>query len=305
LIAQATSGDALEAQNIILRRMALQGDVVPSRVPPPLNITQIGGYLNLLTTLKETAMRSQVLAGILGVAGPIDAAGWITSKPPHSFRMMLNDRPSGPAQSSIPVTVPVRSDFAYGLLQVIKSLHDQGCFLPLLGVPTTLPTAVLDPSQPVDPLLYLGRVLTLAAATALVQPSTDPLVLARNSGTTDLFQVAANSIGTGTVAVAAADYDALQSSSSGVQTVPLAGAHLVYLNPLLAGAGFYPATPWPQPSSATDTSWARFTNVTGLVTGRTRLGEELAMLYSWTDIGASVFANMTGNIWNGSAFAGG
>src|SRR5437868_2272355 len=43
LIANATSTDALEAQRIILRRIALQGDVVPSRVPPPRNITEIGG----------------------------------------------------------------------------------------------------------------------------------------------------------------------------------------------------------------------------------------------------------------------
>jgi hypothetical protein len=58
LIAQATSGDALEAQNIILRRIALDGDVVPSRVQAQQNISQIGASINLLTNLNETAMRS-------------------------------------------------------------------------------------------------------------------------------------------------------------------------------------------------------------------------------------------------------
>jgi hypothetical protein len=283
--------------------MALEGDVVPSRLQAPLNITQIGGYLNLLTTLNETAMRSQVLAGILGVAGPVNAAGWTKIKPPHSFRMILNDRPAGVAQASIPVVVPIRSDFAYGLLHAIKGLHDQGCVLPLLGGPTTLPTSVLDPSQAVDPMPYLGRSLTLAAATALVQPSSDALVLARSSGSTDLFQAACNSINAATVAVAAADYDALQGTSTGVQIIPLAASHLVYVNPVLSAAGFYPATPLPQPTSAADTAWARYSNITGLVAGQTRLGDELSMLYSWTDIGASIFSNMSGFVWNGTMFA--
>jgi hypothetical protein len=112
-------------------------------------------------------MRSLALGGILGVVGPVNAAGWISTTPAHTFRMLLNDRPSGPAQNSIPVTVPVRSDFAYGLLRAIKSLHDQGCVLPLLSGPMTLPSSLIDSSQPIDPLPYLGRVLTLAAATAL------------------------------------------------------------------------------------------------------------------------------------------
>lgn len=283
--------------------MALEGDVVPSRVPAPLNITQIGGYLNLLTNLNETAMRSQVLAGILGVAGPINATGWIGSKPPHSFRMLQNDRPVGPAQASLPVLVPIRSDFAYGLLHVMKSLHDQGCVLPMLAGPTALPTSVLDPSRAVDPLPYLGRTLTLAAMIAMVQPSTDPLVMARNGGSNDLFQPAANSLATAPVTVVAGNYDALRATSTGVQTVALASAKLVYLSPLLATAGFYPATPSAQPSSPADTSWARYNNITGFVAGQTRLGDELATLYSWVDIGPSIFSNVTGYVWNGSAFA--
>ena len=44
----ATSPDAIEAQNMLLRRMALEGDVVGSRIPPPRNISEIGGYINLL-----------------------------------------------------------------------------------------------------------------------------------------------------------------------------------------------------------------------------------------------------------------
>src|SRR5215469_11731112 len=70
LVQNASSPNAIEAQNMILRRMALEGDVIGSRIPPPRNISEIGGYINLLGTLQETAMREQALAGILGVAGP-------------------------------------------------------------------------------------------------------------------------------------------------------------------------------------------------------------------------------------------
>ncbi len=283
--------------------MALEGDVVPSRIPAPLDITQIGGYLNLLTDLKETAMRSRVLASILGVASNVDSAEWLISKPPLSFQTIVNDRPPGPAQPSIPVTVPVRGDFAYGLQQALKSLHGQGCVLPLLGTPTTLPTTVLDPARTPDPLCYVGRVLNLCAAVALLAPLSDPLVLARNAGSSDLFQVAANSLNPATAAVPAGNYDALQFSSGSMQTVSVTGAHLVYVNPVLAAAGFYPANPLPQPASSSDSAWARYTNISGLVPGKTRLSDELALLYSWKEIGASVFSSMTGYVWDGAAFS--
>ncbi len=303
LIANATTGDAQEAQNIILRRIALEGDVVPSRVPAPLNITQIGGYLNLLTTLNEKAMRSQVLAGILGVAGPSDAAGWITNKPPLSFAMLGNDRPAGAGQAALPTVVPLRSDFLHAFLAALKTLHDQGCYLPLLGGPSALPATVLDPSVPVDPMPYLGRVLQVAAPMALVNAATDAVVLARAAGSSDPYQVALNSLGTATTAVTAANYDALQAGSSGLQNVSLSNAKLVYLNPVLATAGFYPATPLPQPAAVADTAWATYTSIAGLVPGKTRLGDELSLLYSWTAIAASIFSSMSSYVWNGTAFA--
>lgn len=303
LIGSATSGDALEAQNIILRRIALEGDVVPSRVPAPLNITQIGGYLNLLADLKETAMRSQVLAGILGVAGPSDAAGWLSPKPPYNFIMLPNDRPVGTAQATLPTVVPMRSDFLHAFLAAMKILHDQGCALPLYAGPSSLPTTVLDPIMPVDPMPYLGRVLQIAAPMALVDPATDAVVLARAAGSSDLYQVALNSIGTATTPVTSGNYDALAATSSGMTSTSLMGAKFVYLNPILAAAGFYPGSPLPQPASVTDTAWASYTSIAGLIPGQTRLGDELCALYSWTTIAASIFAPMTSWIWNGTAFA--
>jgi hypothetical protein len=63
IVQTATSPDALEAQSLILRRMVLEGDVVGSRLPPPRNIFEIGGYLNLLGTLKEKDMRERRFSG--------------------------------------------------------------------------------------------------------------------------------------------------------------------------------------------------------------------------------------------------
>ena len=51
ILRNSTSPDALASQQLLLRRMALEADVFPSRAPAPRNITEVGGYLNLLTSL--------------------------------------------------------------------------------------------------------------------------------------------------------------------------------------------------------------------------------------------------------------
>src|ERR1700761_6444382 len=43
VLSASTSPDAIEAQNILMRRLALEGDVIGSRIPPPRHITQTGG----------------------------------------------------------------------------------------------------------------------------------------------------------------------------------------------------------------------------------------------------------------------
>ena len=301
LLQSATSPDALEAQNIILRRIALQGDVIPSRVPPPKNITEIGGYLNLLTQLNELDMRSQVLAGILGVAGPNPPLGWVGSPTPLTFTPLVNDRPAGPVQASLPVTVPVRSDYAGLLRDAQKALHDRGCLLPLVSGPLGLPPAGAQGSATLDPLDYIGRTLTLASATALVDPATDALALVRAAATSDPFEIAARSLNPATVAVVPADYDAETLSGGTLGSVTLNQAPMVMLAPILAVAGFVPADPLPAPDSSA--AWAKFTNTGGLVAGQTKLGDELRLLHSATEIAASALAGMQAWTWNGTAFA--
>lgn len=303
LIQNATGGAALEAQNIILRRIALEGDVVPSRVPAPLNITQIGGYLNLLGQLGQTDMQSQVLAGILGVAGPNPPLGWLSTVPPLSLAPLANDRPEGPAQATIPVTVPVRSDFLAPLKSALAKLHEQGCLVPFTGGPSTLPTAQSNSVAPSDPFPYLGRVLALAATAALTEPATDALALARPKETTAPFEIAAMARGAGAAGVTPGDYEALVCTTTACTPTALSGAALVPLAPALAEAGFYPATPLPQPSSSTETAWTRLTNITGLVAGTTTLGDELGLLYTSGAVAESVFAGSLGWVWNGKEFA--
>ena len=302
IIQASNSPDAAAAQSIILRRLALQGDVVGSRVPAPRNITEIGGYFNMLETLGESAMREQTLAGILGVAGPIPS---LTSLQPQPLSMVnvTNDRPAGTAQATLPLSVQVRSDFVNGLLDALKQLHAQNAALPFAG-PTslTLPTGAPGASVPADPLFYLGRVLTLAPSAALRDVTSDPLVLARKSGSVGAFDIMANVPSPGSVAVAPDDYEALQIAGAAINKVPLNQARLVTLAPVLASVGFYPASPLPVPASPTDLAWTRLSNITGLVIGDTTLVDELSLLYPPSLIAASAFAPALGYTWDGAKF---
>jgi hypothetical protein len=299
MIQANNSPDAAAAQSILLRRLALSGDVVGSRVPAPRNITEIGGYFNLLEMLGESTMREQTLAGILGVAGPIPS---LTSLQPQPLSMvsMTNDRPTGTAQPSLPLAVAVRSDFVGAMQVMLKQLHASNAAMPFAG-PTSLMLPAGGPSStlPADPLLYLGRVLNLAPSAALQAPGSDPLVIARKGSVGD-FDLWANALPPG--AIPPDDYQALQIAGAAVNNVALNGASLVKLAPLLASAGFYPASPLPAPASPTDIAWTRLSNTTGLVTGTTKLGDELALLYTPSAISASAFAAALAYTWDGAKF---
>jgi hypothetical protein len=289
---------------MVLRRLALQGDIVGSRIPSPRNISEIGGYINLLTNLKQPEMRAQMLAGILGVAGPSQPLGWGDDTPALAFVNLPNDRPAGQAQASLPLTFVVRSDFCDALQSVLDTLHQRGCALPFFSPPVqTLPRANPGAFAPDDALPFLGRTLHLATTAALVNPSTDALVLARSQGSSERFQIAAQVLMSATISVSPGNYEALQCDAASCSTVSLQNAQLVSVAASMANAGFYPASPLPIPSSSAPTGWARLTNTTGLAPGVTKLGDELGLLYKWSAINHSVFAGALNRVWNGTVFS--
>lgn len=307
VLSTAASPDAVEAQNIIMRRIALEGDVTGSGIPSVLmsSPSMVGGVLNYLTAQKETAIRQQALAGMLGVAGPNQPLGWISNVQPLAMADITNDRPAGPAQPTIPLFFLVRSDFAGAVKAAIGGVHHYGATVPFASPPVIqLPSAAPGAVPPANVLKYLGRELDLAPAAALVAPATDPLAIVRPAGSSDPWQLAARVVTATSAAVAPADYDAIQCTPTSRSTVTLTHARLVPLGPALAAAGFYPGSPLPLPANNTQTAWATFTNVTGLVSGTTRLGDELSLLYSAETIASSVFASIVDWVWNGSKFDG-
>jgi hypothetical protein len=307
MLTNATSPDAVEAQNIIMRRIALEGDVTGSRVPAGVlaTPTMLGGVFNYLTSHRETAIRQQALAGMLGVAGPNPPLGWISNNQPLAMVDITNDRPAGPAQPTIPLAVLVRSDFVSGVKAAMGSVHQYGATVPFASPPVLqLPMATPGMALPAGVLRYLGRELDLAPAAALAAPASDPLAIVRPTGSPGPWHIAARVLTAAPATVPPADYDAIQCTPTSSTTVKLTHASLVPVQPVLASAGFYPASPLPLPANSTDTAWAAFTNITGLVAGVTRLGDELSLLYSAETIAGSVFAPVLDWVWNGSAFAG-
>lgn len=67
ILKQEASEEAAKIRNLMMKRIATEGTVIASRIPAPRNITEVGGYLNLLASLGEDEMRRQMIASALGV----------------------------------------------------------------------------------------------------------------------------------------------------------------------------------------------------------------------------------------------
>lgn len=297
----AVSPDMLDVQKIILRRLALSGDLFPSRVPPPLNITQVGGYLNLLDDHPE--LRAQMLASTLGVAGPNPPLGWEEVLPPLFFATRANDRPAGAAQAATPVHLTVRSDFAAALDSALQTVHDHGCVLPILSPVRALPRVAAGGAPPTDLLPYLGRTLDLVPSAALTDPAADPLAVGEPAGG-GARQVLARQLDTAAPAassLSAANWSVWTCTSSACSQTTVSETYLP-VTPVLGAAG------WQQdavtvPHTATQQgNWSRWTNVTGLVAGTSTVRSELTLLYSPGEIAQSTLREQLDWVWNGAAF---
>ena len=55
LLNAETSEETLKYKNLILKRIAEESEVKPSRIPAPINITEVGGYYNLIEQIKTNS----------------------------------------------------------------------------------------------------------------------------------------------------------------------------------------------------------------------------------------------------------
>lgn len=303
VINKGTAPPMIEAQRILMERIALEGDIIPSRIKPPQNITEVGGYINLLETLNERDAEAEMIASVLGIAGANYGPGAFAQPAPIAFARIPNDRPDGPAQMSIPTHITVRADFVDAFQAAMKSLHDTGCMLPLLSPPRALPAAVPGMTPSVDALLLLGRAIDVVPASVAADPDNDALAFARKPpGGTAPYALVARELDGGTI-VASDTWEALKcdttactASSGARQYQPVA--------PLFAPAGWYPQTSYVAPANAASLgSLSRLVNVTGLVKGVTKLGDELELLYTRAEIAQSALASQLDYVWDGTTFS--
>jgi hypothetical protein len=97
ILQSGTNPQILNLQTALLRRLLLEGNVVPSRIPAPKNITEVGGYINLLALLGETDVQTELLASALGVASPQTSALVNASS---ATNLVANNPPDPPSTSS-------------------------------------------------------------------------------------------------------------------------------------------------------------------------------------------------------------
>jgi hypothetical protein len=304
VLESAISPEMTAAQLLILRRLATAGDLFPSRVPAPLNITQVGGYLNLVAD--DPVLSAQVLASALGVAGPNPTPGFDPTLPQLYFVTRTNDVPDGAAGAATPVQLRVRNDFAAPFDAAVAAVHDLGARLPVLAADALLPPLSSGSStpQPVDVMAVLGRRLTLVPSAGLVDPTVDPLAVGQLAGAGPQLvlarQVDTTAPQAGTVTSAAYALWTCDATTCTQSTVTDA---FVDLGPLLAAAGWHRAAPLAAPVSSSDAKdWNTWTNVTGLVAGTSTVGAELRLLFSPGQIAASSVRELQDRVWDGTAF---
>jgi hypothetical protein len=298
LIAGASTPESQQAQTLLLQRLALEGSLIPSRIPPPANITQVGGYVNLLTSLGESDLRSQLLGAALGLAGSTPLPGLAAPAPALPLVPIANDRGGG----AVPVTVSLRSDMVAGLAVALDAVHRAGGLLPLWS-PSALPPA--GTTVALDLLVYLGRAVLIAPTVTLVDPQSDPVVLGRAASDPGTGYRLAVRVNTGSPGASTEDWACLlrDQTSDTFVTQTVTGASMLPIETALAGSGLSAAQIPAAPTDRADRSWARLAALGGLIPLVTRLGDELALVYPATQISGSALAPLADRTWDGTRFA--
>ena len=296
--------EVLEAQRILLERLATAGDVFPSRIPAARNVTEVGGYLNLLESAGQPGMRTQAVASALGIAGPGAA---VPASLAVGFAELANHRPDVAARPTIPTTLTVRADFHGPLAAALDQIAARGAALPLRAPRPELPPTPVGSvtAVPEDVVLRaLGRTLDVMPGVALVDPTADAVAVARlETPATSPLQLVVRELDGGTT-VPEAGWVAKKCSDTACVDLPAAPARLLPVASILEDAGWYhPGPPTPPASLRDPGTLLRFRNVTGLVAGETTLGDELVALYTPAQIARSAFAPLVTSVWDGQGFA--
>lgn len=78
LLEMETSAQMQKIRQLMLLRTALESDIRPTRMPAPRNITEVGGYYNLLRKMNQQNMMRQMVASAIGI--PNDATSEMTEE---------------------------------------------------------------------------------------------------------------------------------------------------------------------------------------------------------------------------------
>lgn len=306
-ILQTTNSPAIQrAREVIAHRLAISGDVAPSRIPAPRNITEIGGYINLLSDYGETEQRSRMIAAALGIAGPQLNLPQPGQAPPLFFASRPQARPEGPQQATFPLSFNMRSDFLPAFDMLRENLASLGVAMPVLAPVRVLPPAgsnqAMNGAAQLD---LIGRRLTLSPTAALRDPMLDPLSLSRPSGG-GAYEVVARVVDPAAPAAVAtpdAAWTSWACDAGQCSEIESLDAR-VQLTPLLNGAGWHQSALPSDPENLFSTgSWSQWLNITGLVPGTTRLGDELSLVYRTDQIIASSVRDHLDLVWDGEAFS--
>lgn len=306
-ILETTNSPAIQrAREIIAHRLAISGDIAPSRIPAPRNITEIGGYINLLTEYEEIGQRSRMLAAILGIAGPQVNLPQPGALPPLAFGSRSQVRPDGPQQATFPLAFTMRSDFLPAFDEMLSIVMARGAAVPVLSPMRMLPGAtMLAPTNGTEQLDLIGRVLTLAPTAALRDPSLDPMSLSRPTagGAFEVLARVFDTTASEAITIPDGNWTSWQCDITQCLEVDTTDARFA-LTPLLNTAGWHQTATPINPVTVTDPGdWNVWRNITGLVPGVTRFGDELQLLYTADVIvGSSVFEQLD-LVWNGMEFA--
>ncbi len=306
-IIETTNSPAIQrAREVIAHRLAISGDIAPSRIPQPRNITEIGGYINLLTEYNEVDQRSRMIAAALGIAGPHVNLPQPGSLPPLAFAERSQIRPDGPQQATFPLSFVMRTDFISAFDTALDTITAMGGAVPILSNRHLLPVSGAPlPASSDAQLDLIGRLLTISPTAALRDHTTDPISLSRPAagGT---FQVMVRVIDDGAAnagTVPDLDWTSWECDNTQCTEVDSTDARFE-LTPIFNTAGWYQTTVPDDPTTINEPgNWNLWRNITGLVPGTTRFGSELQLLYSAEQIVASPVFDQLDFIWTGTEFA--